>query len=554
MAPSLKAASVAAAFIIAAGSSASAQLNGLLNNDIAPTLTFDTDYMGYALSVSPRVGYSDNINLSPDGFEEDEILLSTLLSGNAIFSSNRFTGIVQGDLDVTYLTDLDEVNANQQIAGVGTFTLADNLVYFDVSGSTARQLVGDNARFSRNLNAARNQRVNVHSFALSPYLNRQFEDESAVEVRYRFSQVFVQDDDSVAQGFLNDSRSQEVFVGYDTGRKLDRLNVKLSAYGTRTNEFGAVFAPEFVYEQGTLLSEISYQLTQNFALTGSVGYDEIDSDLSEDIIPTDELSGLNWLAGFNYRPSRRTNILLQYGERFGDDYINGLIDYQINRRVSFQASASRFFQTRAQSVNSQFEVSQRRVLDFADQLRQNDEGASPNGVIQSANLVFNRFGGGAQAIGVGVSDVYQASLIGVFGQTTASASAIYANDDFSFREIETFGGEVNLSHQLSRRSSLYGNVFYRNADTSIDVDGCIATPQLFGFDTTLPEFSADASCNALSQENGVTDILGFTAGGKYQIFRNLAAFAEYSYTTRLSDNDLLKFDENFVQAGIVLDF
>lgn len=545
-------AALVAAFAVAAATSASAQRGGTVNNDLSPTLTFDTDYLGYAASVSPRIAYSDNINLAPDGFEDGAAILSNLFSGNAIYSRKAFTGLIQGDLDVSYLPDDGDFNVSQQIAGVGTLTLSENLLYFDVSGSTSRQLLGDNARFSPNVNAGRNQRTNVHNFALSPYLNTRFNDGSAAEVRYRFSQVFV--DNDLAGAFFNDSRSHEVAVGYDTGEIFDDLNVKLTAYGARTNEYGSTLVPEFEYEQGTLLAELEYALTPRFALTGAVGYDEIDSNAPPELIPAAQLSGINWLAGFRYRPNRRTDILLQYGDRFGDDYINASFSYVISERLQFAASGSRFFQTRAQAINSQFALSQRRVLDFAENLRNSGEGQSPNGIIRAATDVVDRFGGGAQTIGVGTSNTYTASLFGEFGRTTVGVSAIYSDDDFSFRAIETIGGSMNVQHQLARRITLYGDVFYRFADTSIDIGQCVANPQLFGFNPATPGLTPAAACLNFALSNGETNTVGATLGGRYQLYKNLSAFAEYSYTNRFSPRPQLEFVENFVQAGIVLDF
>ncbi|MEO1014167.1 MAG: hypothetical protein AAFX08_03165 [Pseudomonadota bacterium] len=523
---------------------------GVIGN-LEPTLTFKTEYLGYAASVSPRAAYSSNINLAPDGFEQDEYFVSNLISGNAIYSTKRFTGLIQGDLDVSYLTDSDDVNVNQQIAGVGTATLAENLFYFDVSGSTSRQLVGDNARFSPNINAARNQQVNVHSFALSPYLNRQFDDGSTAEVRYRFSQIFVGDGNLA--DLLNDSQSQELIGVYDTGDRLGDLTLRLTAYGARTDESGSRFAPEFEYEQGSIIGEAEYALTPKFALTGSLGVDEVRSDAPEALIPTDDLSGLNWLAGFRYRPSRRTDLLLQYGERFGDDYINAQFSYTISPRVRFTAGGTRQFITRAQNVNSSFTNTQRSVLDFAEQLRLSDEGIAPTGVIRSANAFGNQFRV-FQTIGVGASEIYNASLIASFDRTQFNLNTFYANDDFNFRVIETIGGGVNVDHRLSRRASVYANVFYRFADTSVDLDQCIAEPGFFGIDVTTPGVNAVDGCTAFAAVNGTTDTVGGRIGARYQIFKNVAAFGEYARTQRFSEQSILEFEENFVQAGIILDF
>src|SRR3990167_2201425 len=77
---------------------------------VAP-LQFRNDYFGYGLAVGPRVSYTDNIALAPDGFRDDEFAGGIAANGSAVYSNNRFTGIIDGSLDVSYLTDQAEIVA-----------------------------------------------------------------------------------------------------------------------------------------------------------------------------------------------------------------------------------------------------------------------------------------------------------------------------------------------------------------------------------------------------------------------------------------------------------
>ena len=145
-------------------------------------LKFRNDYFGYGLSVGPRVTYTDNIGLQPSPFKNDEIAVSIGSNGSAIYATDRLAAIFDGSLDVSYLVDDGSLVASQDVGGVATATVSDNLFYVDVAASSSRQLAGENARFSRNINAGRNQRINVHNFSVSPYLNHQFADGSAAAI------------------------------------------------------------------------------------------------------------------------------------------------------------------------------------------------------------------------------------------------------------------------------------------------------------------------------------------------------------------------------------
>ena len=519
-------------------------------------LKFKTDYLGYAASVSPRATYTDNLNLRPRGLEDDATILSTLFTGSAIFSNRRFTGLISGDLDLSYVTEGSDFRINQDIGGASTFTAVDNWLYADFAGQTSRQLVGDNARFSANRNSARNQQANVHSFSVSPYIYHRLPNQSAVELRYRFSQVFIDDSSSAANPnvdqFLNDSTTHEVLASYQSGALFDRLQFTLSAYGNRTIEDGSQIIPRFEYEQGSLTAEAQYALSRSFSLSGAIGYDEVDTESSVPLFNDDALSGFFWRAGFTARPGRRTQLRLEYGRRYDDDFLEASLIYDISRRFTFRAGAGRTFQTRAQSIARRFRSIQQQTLEFADRLRAGDE-LSPEAVIETANQV----GGGridAQSVGIGASNDAYASLIGAFDRTTVRLSANYQDTDFGFRQNENIGGSLNISHELSRKLRAYGDIFYRHADTDIDTAACIQSPFLFGFDSTAPGFDPVVSCNDFALANGVTNTVGGRVGVSYQLYKNLSAFGEYSHTERFSPVPSLEYDENTFTAGLTLDF
>lgn len=541
-----------------------------LQDQFSAPLKFRSNYFGYAASVSPRVSYTDNLQLQPEPFARGSAIFSNLFNGSGIYSNRRFTGIIDGDLDLSYLSADSDFVVNQRIGATGTATIAENLLYLDISGSTARQLIGDNARFSNNINAARNQRRNVHSFSVSPYLNREFSNGSSAELRYRYSQVFIGDEDSnnAVNNFLNDSTTQEVIATYRSGRLLDRLKFSLTAYGNRTEEDGAFLdnaqsanpaaIPAFVYEQGSLIGSAEYALSDRLALTGTVGYDEIETDAPPTFLDGDQLSGVFWRAGFRARPGRKTDIRIEYGRRYDDDFIDANLSYRFSRRLALTAGANRTFQTRAQSVSTQFRSSQRRTLDFADSLRDGAE-LSPRAIIEAANRVAGGSFTSAQTIGIGVSNNAFAGLTGLFDRTEVSAQLNYQDTDFGFRSIETFGGTLSARRRFSRRLSGYGDFFYRLSDTAVDLASCVGNgtsplgPAQFGLVVGPGQTNAGV-CQNFADVNGRTNTIGGRIGASYRLFKNVSAFGEFGHTERFSRVDALEYSENTVAAGLILDF
>jgi len=543
----------------------SAACGGAFAQTTEPTapLSFRTDYLGYSLSGSARAGYSDNINLASSPNEDGEAILSTLFTGGAIVSTPLVTGVLIGDLDLSYLVDQSDVLVSQNVGAVSTFTALDNWFYLDISGSSRRQVVGDNARFSGNINAGRQQQVNVHSYTASPYVYHRFADLSSIEARYRFSQSLVDDSNQNFNPFggaaFNDTLAQEATLQYDSGGAFNRARFRLAAYGADVTEDsqdfviltadGPTLFSEFEFQQGSVFSDIQILLNDVLSLSGAIGYDEVDTGEAASLFFDDtDLSGVFWRAGFTAAPGRRANIRVEYGERYGDDFVNADIQYRISSRLNFSARAERSFRTRTQSVSSQFRGNARATLDFADRLREGEE-LSPRAVVDAANFFSN--GGNnvslAQTSGVAISDTASASLVGRFGRTSISMQALYSDDDFGFRQTEVYGAGVSVQRRLSRRLTAYGDLSYRYADTTVDTTTCEATPAVFGLET--PD-----DCGALAANNGVTDNVTGRIGGSYRLYRNASVFAEYSRTERFADIDSLEFSENVVFAGITLDF
>lgn len=551
----------------------------------SPPLRLKSDFLGYSVSLSPRVGYTDNINLvssrqfDADGnvisednpFREGQTILSNLVTANAIISHPRFTALFSGDLDFSYLVENDDFVVNQSLGAAGTATIVDNFLYFDVAGGSSRQLVGDNAAFSTNPSAARGDRATVNSYAVSPYVYHQFPNQSTIEARYRFSQVFIDDSNANAVftpipvpgqpdvptdglQFLNDSRSNEALLQFESGNLFDRFQFIATAYGNNTEETGSDVVPEFSFDQGTVSLEAQYALNSRFALSGAIGYDEIDTNDTNDFFDDEDLSGVFWRAGFITRPGRKSRLQLEYGRRFGDDFIQADARYEVSRRFVFTAGANRTFQTRALSNSQQITRLSRSTLDFADRLREGGDG-SPREIIQQATQLTSTGNGiNAQVVGIGPTNNAFVSMLGTFDKSTLALNGSYQRSDFGFREFQSFTGSLDVTRTLSRRVSLFGNALYRFSDTGFSVDDCLVDPSNFGIPPVFLNTDPLTECSRLSALEGVSHTLSGTLGVNYQLTGRTRAFGQVSRTQRLSPIEILEFTENAVSAGLIVDF
>ncbi|MBY0422056.1 MAG: hypothetical protein K2Q06_07105, partial [Parvularculaceae bacterium] len=420
--------------------------------------------------------------------------------------------------------------------------------------------LGENARFSANMFGARGQQVNVHTYSISPHLFRRFADGSRAGLRYRFSQAYFGDrraDANPTSGdLLNNSSTQEASASYQSAELFERLRFVASAYANRTIEDGSTFSPRFEYEQASGQLSAEYAITDRFALSGAAGYDKVDTSATATagLFDDDKLSGAFWRAGFTARPGRKTYLRAEYGRRYGKEFVSGEFTYNLSDRLQFQAGADRRFETRAQTVGSQFAGLQQDTLEFVDRLREG-KNLDVRQLIDSANRYSRlRDGIGAQSAGLGAFDSAYAGVRGKWGRTEIGGTASYEKADFGFRRVDSWGGQLDVSRQLSRRLTAYGSAFYRHVDTEFDPALCVTSPFLFGFDVRAPLFNPTTACQDYAIQNGRTDTIGGRVGAKYRVYENLSLFGEYTRTNRLGEFSVLEYKENSFLAGAQLDF
>ena len=250
---------------------------------------------------------------------------------------------------------------------------------------------------------------------------------------------------------------------------------------------------------------------------------------------------------------RKTYLRAEYGRRYGKEFVSGEFTYNLSNNMRIVAGADRRFQTRAQGVSSEFRNISQEILEFADRLREGGDPSDPRAIIDSATRYANT-GFAAQSIGLGTFDTAYGRMIGKWGRTEITGGASFENADFGFRKVKSYGADVNLRRQLSRRLTAYGGAFYRHYDTDFDIGLCQTSPFLFGFDVNAPLFDPVLACNDYAFRNGKTDTVGGRVGAQYRVYENLSVFGEYTRTNRLAGSPLLEYKENALLAGVTLEF
>jgi uncharacterized protein (PEP-CTERM system associated) len=257
-----------------------------------------------------RETYSDNYNLAPSGLEQSgfitEIAPGFTLTGKGRRSQFHANYQLRS---VNYGGSAGHNNFQNYLNADGKAELMDDFMFID--GNANINNVSTSAFGPQALSSsyATNNRTEVRSYSISPYIRKRLDSLAQGELRYTH------------QGMTSDTVGFADYVS-------DRLNANLSsgeayhtlgwdlAGSTQESRYTDLNSVRSDYVNGTL----RYRLTDTFSLTGSTGYERY-------TYPNlgDAASGASWSVGFDWRPSERTALAATGGQRFyGNAYtLNG---------------------------------------------------------------------------------------------------------------------------------------------------------------------------------------------------------------------------------------
>ncbi|MEM8987659.1 MAG: hypothetical protein AAGC95_13155 [Pseudomonadota bacterium] len=461
--------------------------------------------------VGVEVSYTDNVDLRPEGEEESEIGVSFIGDTVWSYSSQRIETVGVAAGRASYLTDAGEFFFDPSAQFRTTVTGVRDLLYLDFNSSVGRALSSSDTRYSANSFSNREGRDLVVSYDVGPRLVRAIGRAARAELSYRFRQT-------LADTSRGDTTTQTGrFRIQTTEAFLPVLFTASAEYEDLKDEGENVTLLASDYTRKTVSLNAQAPLTRTFALTGTVGDENIDADSRRD-----DISGFFWSAGVDLRPSTRTQVTASYGERYGGDWITVAVNQKISERLAFRANAS-----------TQIEVDPRRfgVAFFIDpetgQPTTENTGLIATGIVDLED-------------GISVTDSASAGLIARFGRTQINISGGYALRDFETQEIERYNGNISIRRDFTKRLSArligrYDSNDRRSLETTVGFGGGGLTTFQRPVSTEFETYSG----NLLLE---------------YEIYSNVKLRGGYLYTERAADTAAEEYRENAAFIGAALDF
>lgn len=276
---------------------------------------------GLGLSIIPMTGsaadwiiapaitveqiYTDNALLTNDGEENESITRIT-----PSISAYREGARARVDFNYApeyrhYWEDTEDNELVHFLRAEGNTELVEDHLFLDGWGTADLTNITSSGRTGIDGLTGRSDSTEVYTAGISPYFTARMGNYSTFEARYTADTV------NYSADGVDDNQGQQVDLVLGSGRAFTNQIWELSAMQNvvdydnldEDNEIKQVRA------------EFAQQLTRQWAIAFSAGYEEFDLALNTDL--DDSL----WTVGIIYTPSSRTRLAIGGGERaFGDDY------------------------------------------------------------------------------------------------------------------------------------------------------------------------------------------------------------------------------------------
>ncbi len=377
----------------------------------------------FTKGMQSSVTVTDNVDLAPEGSEEAAIVTSAGPTAQLTVDGNRLDLLFAGSLQLQHFSNDNAVRLDQNLRGSATAELWEDWLYLDLEGSSSRQLTEPDSRVSAS-DSSRGDRESVTVLEASPYLAHNFGNWAEGELRYRRTQTF-------SGGDSGDSVQDEQIFRLESGTRFTRtrLGLLLERIDEESDDgdgpTGLQDDNDDV-ERSTAELAGQYAVWRRFSVTGTAGYDKVESSDDRD------LGGPFYMLGFDTRPGPRSEFALGVGERYGGLWVEGDFSYDITERLTLTGEIDRILETGTDRLSDR---RRGRVVDpvtgelVTEDLNEDDQD------------------------GLAVTWRGTIGLDGVYGRNTFNLDLLYVDRQFEDSSDTTYGLRGGWTRQLSRRWS-----------------------------------------------------------------------------------------------------
>lgn len=396
--------------------------------------------------------YTDNVDPTLPVKDED-FLVSTTATANALSQGARGEVNVNLNLSYDYYTQNTRLNGVRYdgILGARTDIYEDNL---DIAlrGSAGLQQTNNEQGQAATERLIGSNQTQVLSGGIVPRLRTRLGDVAEATLTYDLSGTFyTQPESSVSALPASDAVIQAVTASFGSGPYFDALQWTLRGSAEREKRVGTLVNPgafpDRDVQRRNAEAELRYEVSPGLQLVTRGGYDDIEQSSL-----TSENDGAYGTAGFDWRPSQRTNFNVQAGYRYSGPTADASITYAPRPSLRFALS----FQ---ESIETQQRLAARGdfITDDTGLIIDPVSGVppNPNGNLFDINdAPFRR-------------NAIRLSVSGDFRRTGYSLSGAYETRNTDVTENESWTATAELSRKLGPMGTFVLSGSYRRTTEGV---------------------------------------------------------------------------------------
>lgn len=292
-------------------------------------------------TISFQETFSDNVDQDPDG-DEESAFISTVSPGISFFANAaRINWGFTGNVALRHQNGGDDegFDADVELNSRGTVEVLEDFFFVDGNASVSQEVLTseDSSSGSGDNNS---NRETIQNYRLSPYVTNRLDDFARMETRYTLSQVFIDSDDA------SDTTTHEGEVSLNSGPDFTQFSWGLSLSASE-----ATASDDDDVSRRDANFSLTYAVTREFFLIGSVGYQQFDDGDSDN-----DVNDPTWRTAARWQPSSRTRVEVGYGQRDDEVSFDGSLRHNITPRSIISASYSEVLRTSQEALGRNFAV------------------------------------------------------------------------------------------------------------------------------------------------------------------------------------------------------
>ena len=258
-----------------------------------------------AFGVGFDVGYVDNIRLAPFGEEESQYVTQITPFINLQGEGGRASLDLNYQMQyVDYLSDDINNEIYHQLFADANAELVEQLLFIDLSAANFQSAITSAASIPQDNISISDNRTNITTTTISPYINTRIFSKADLNIRYSHVDTKYDEFEDVQPDTTNENYLAELSNTTTNDRGPLDWRLRYSK-----NELNTNLVESNYYEQSSLA--LFYNISSQL-----VPYTTIGNEANKIVNTSFDEGGTFWNVGLTWRPTPRTMIIGEYGERF----------------------------------------------------------------------------------------------------------------------------------------------------------------------------------------------------------------------------------------------